>query len=307
MGRTWRNRTGCPGALDSGPGPPDSRAGLASPSVTFILAIGAAVSYGLADFSGGYASKRLPPWGVMAWSQSLGVAALVLGLLLFPADIVTAGDIVWGVIAGVGGAIGLGLLYRSLAEGTMAVVSPVAAATSAILPVIVDLATGGGLSTLAVIGIVIALVAIVTIARERSHKRLSPRLLVMAVAAGAGFGTFFVAIAQTAEASGFWPLVGARAATIPLGFLLHRLLEPPTRPGGASLRWIAGAGLFDMAANLLIAAALQRGPLGIVSVLSSLYPAVTAMVAMVVLKERLSRTQVAGVGLAMLAVVLLVN
>jgi drug/metabolite transporter (DMT)-like permease len=274
--------------------------------VTFILAIGAAVSYGIADFSGGYASKRLPPWGVMAWSQTLGVVALVAGLLVFPAEMVTSADISWGVFAGVGGAIGLGLLYRSLAEGTMSLVSPVAAATSAILPVIIDLATGGELSTLAVIGIVIALVAIVTIARERSHQRLNRRLLAMAIASGAGFGMFFVAIAQTAEASGFWPLVGARAATIPLGFLLHRLLEPPTRPRGVSVRWIAGAGLFDMSANLLIAAALQRGPLGIVSVLSSLYPAVTAMVAMAVLKERLSPTQVAGVGLAMIAVVLLV-
>jgi drug/metabolite transporter (DMT)-like permease len=274
--------------------------------VTFILAIGAAVSYGIADFSGGYASKRLPPWGVMAWSQTLGVVALVAGLLVFPAEMVTSADISWGVFAGVGGAIGLGLLYRSLAEGTMSLVSPVAAATSAILPVIIDLATGGELSTLAVIGIVIALVAIVTIARERSHQRLNRRLLAMAIASGAGFGMFFVAIAQTAEASGFWPLVGARAATIPLGFLLHRLLEPPTRPRGVSVRWIAGAGLFDMSANLLIAAAPQRGPLGIVSVLSSLYPAVTAMVAMAVLKERLSPTQVAGVGLAMIAVVLLV-
>ena len=274
--------------------------------MTFILAIGAAVSYGLADFSGGYASKRLPPWGVMAWSQTLGVVALVAGLLLFPAESVTSADIGWGVLAGVGGAIGLGLLYRSLAEGTMALVSPVAAATSAILPVIIDVATGGELSSLAVVGIVIALVAIVTIAHERSHKRLDRRLLAMAIASGAGFGMFFVAIAQTAEASGFWPLVGARAATIPLGYLLHRLLEPASRPRAASVRWIAGAGLFDMSANLMIAAALQRGPLGIVSVLSSLYPAVTAMVAMAVLKERLSPTQIAGVGLAMIAVVLLV-
>ncbi len=274
--------------------------------MTLILAIGAAVSYGLADFWGGSASKRLPSWGVMAWSQTVGLPALVFGLLLFPAEMVRSADILWGVLAGVGGAIGLGLLYRSLAEGTMSVVSPVAAATSATLPVLVDLGTGGELSTLAIVGILIALVAIVTIARERSAKRLSPRLVTMAIVSGIGFGTFFVAIAQTAEASGFWPLVGARATTIPLGFMLHRLLESPARPRGVNLRWIAGAGLFDMGANLLVAAALQRGPLGIVSVLSSLYPAVTAVVAMVVLKERLSRTQLAGVGLAMIAVVLLV-
>ena len=199
-----------------------------------------------------------------------------------------------------------GLLYRALAEGTMAVVSPVAAATSAAIPVVVDLATGGELSTLAAVGIAVALIAIMTVARERSHTKLSPRLLIMAIAAGAGFGSFFIAIAQTAEASGFWPLVGARAVTIPLGFLLHRILEPPARPRGVTLRWVAGAGLLDMGANLLVAAALQRGPLGIVSVLTSLYPAVTAMIAVAVLRERLSRTQVVGVGLATIAIVMLV-
>ena len=274
--------------------------------MTFALAIGGALFYGFADFSGGYASKRLPPWGVMAWSQTLGVSALVVGLVLFPAEEVTGADMGWGALAGVGGALGLGLLYRALAEGTMAVVSPVAAATSAAIPVVVDLATGGELSALAGIGIVVALTAIVTVARERSHTKLSPRLLAMAVFAGAGFASFFIAISHTAEASGFWPLVGARAVAIPLGFLVHRLLEQPVRPRGVSLRWVAGAGLLDMGANLLVAAALQRGPLGIVSVLTSLYPAVTAVIALVVLKERLSRTQIVGVGLATIAVILLV-
>ena len=274
--------------------------------MTLALALGGAIFYGFADFSGGYASKRLPPWGVTAWSQTIGLAALGGGLLLFPADEVTSADIGWGVLAGLGGAVGIGLLYRSLAEGTMAVVSPVTAATTAAIPVVVDVATGGRLSILAAIGVAVALVAIVTIARERSRQRLSPRLLAMALTAGVGFAAFFIAISQTTEASGFWPLVGARAVTIPLGLALHRQLERPARPRGIGLRWVAAAGLLDMGANLLVAAALQRGPLGIVSVLSSLYPIVTALAAVAVLRERLSRTQLAGVALAMVAVVLLV-
>lgn len=274
--------------------------------MTLALALGGAFFYGLGDFSGGYASRRLPPWGVMAWSQSIGLVALVGGLALFPAETVTAADILWGALAGLGGAIGLGLLYRALAEGTMAIVSPITAATTATIPVIVDVATGGELTVVAAIGVVVALAAIWTIARERSQQRLSARLLLMALAAGVGFALFFVAISQTAEASGFWPLAGARVVTIPLGFLLHRSFEPRARPTGNGLRWIVAAGLLDMGANLLIAAALQRGPLGIVSVLSSLYPVATALAAAVMLDERLSRTQSAGVGLAMIAVVLLV-
>lgn len=274
--------------------------------MTLLLALGSALSYGVADFSGGYASKRLPAWGVMAWSQTIGLGVLAAGLLLFPADEVTAADILWGVAAGVGGAVGIGLLYRSLAEGTMAVVSPITAATTAAIPVVVDLATGASIEPLAGVGILLALLAIVTIAQERSEQSLSPRLLAMALAAGTGFAVFFIAIAQTAEASGFWPLVGARAVTIPLGFLLHRYLEPRARPRGDGLRWVVAAGLLDMGANLLVAVALQRGPLGIVSVLTSLYPVVTALAAVVVLNERLSRTQLTGVATAMVAVVLLV-
>jgi len=274
--------------------------------VTLALALGGAVFYGLADFSGGYASRRLPPWGVTFWSQSIGLVALVGGLLLFPATEVGIGDVLWGAAAGIGGVVGVGLLYRSLAEGTMAVVSPITAATTAAIPVVVDLATGGSLTLPAGAGVLLALGAIATIAGERSAARLSPRLLGMALAAGVGFAAFFIAIAQTGEASGFWPLLGARAVTIPLGWVLHRSLEPATRPTGDSLRWVAVAGLLDMGANLFVAVALQRGPLGIVSVLSSLYPVVTALTAVVAIGERLTRVQLAGVALAMAAVVLLV-
>lgn len=275
--------------------------------MTFALALGAAVLYGFADFSGGFASKRLPPWGVTAWSQTLGLGALLVGLLLFPADTVSAADVLWGSVAGIGGVIGVGLLYRSLAEGTMAIVSPLTAATTAAIPVVVDVATGGSLSTTAIFGVGVALVAIATIAGERSEQRLSPRLLIMALVAGTGFAVFFIAISQTNEASGFWPLLGARAVTIPVAFALHRTLEPKSRPDRIGWRWVAGAGLLDMGANLFVAVALQQGPLGIVSVLTSMYPVVTALSAVVIVGERLTRLQLAGVGLAMLAVVLLVN
>jgi drug/metabolite transporter (DMT)-like permease len=270
------------------------------------LALGGALFYGFGDFSGGYAAKRLPPWGVTALSQTFGLLVLALGLILFPADAVTTADMLWGAGAGVGGVVGIGLLYRALAEGTMAVVSPITAATTAALPVVVDVATGGELTLIVAVGVALALLAIGAIARERSAARLNPRLLGMALVAGVGFAVFFIFISQTDEASGFWPLVGGRAMTVPLAFLLHRTLESAIRPRIETMRWVAAAGLFDMGANLLVAAALQRGPLGIVSVLSSLYPVVTALIAVAMLRERLSPQQLVGVVLAMVAVVLLV-
>lgn len=275
--------------------------------MTLALALGGAFFYGFADFSGGFAARRLPPWGVTFASQSIGVAALGGGLILLPAEHVTPADIGWGAVAGVGGVIGVGLLYRALAEGTMAVVSPLTAATTAVIPVVVDLATGGSLSPTAFAGVVVAVVAIATIAGERSADRLNPRLMAMSLAAGTGFAAFFIAIAQTSEASGFWPLVGARAVTIPIGFILYRSLETRVRLTRAGARWVAAAGLLDMGANLLVAVALQRGPLGIVSVLTSLYPVVTAMAAVVITGERLTRMQLVGVFAAMTAVVMLVH
>lgn len=275
--------------------------------MTFALALGGALSYGLADFSGGYASRRLPPWGVTVWSQTIGLLPLAVGIGLFPATRVTVTDLAWGAAAGVGGVIGVGLLYRSLSEGTMAIVSPLTAATTAAIPVVVDLVAGGTLGLASALGVLLALAAIATIAGERSEQRLSPRLVLMALAAGTGFAIFFIAISQTAEASGFWPLVSARAMTLPIGLLIHRSLEPRIRPTLAGFRWVAAAGLLDMGANLLVAVALQRGPLGIVSVLSSMYPVVTALVAVAVVGERLTRVQMTGVLMALTAVALLVS
>jgi drug/metabolite transporter (DMT)-like permease len=274
--------------------------------MTLFLALAGAVSYGFADFSGGYASKRLPPWGVVAWSQTVGLVALGIGLVAFPAERVTLADILWGALAGLGGTVGIGLLYRSLAEGTMAIISPLTAATTALLPVVVDLVTGVRLAPAAVLGVLLALAAITTIAGERSVTRISGRLLTMALAAGSGFALFFIAIAQTSEASGFFPLVAARAVTIPLAVLLHRSIEPRFRPVRLDVRWVAAAGVLDMTANLFVAAALQQGPLGIVSVLTSLYPVVTALSAVIILRERLSRVQLGAVACAVAAVVLLV-
>lgn len=271
------------------------------------LALSGGLFYGFGDFSGGVATRRLPVWAVVSWSQAFGLSVLALGLALFPATEVTGADLAWGALAGIGGAVGLGLLYRALADGTMAIISPITAATAAAIPVLVDLAGGGRFTNRGAAGILLALAAIVAIAAERSAGHLSGRLLTTALIAGVGFAVFFIAISRTAEASGFWPLVAARGVTIPIAFALHRAVEPRRVMTAAALPTVAAAGLFDMGANLFIAAALQRGPLGIVVVLGSLYPAVTALAAVILLHERLSRIQLGGVALALGAVGLLVG
>jgi drug/metabolite transporter (DMT)-like permease len=271
-----------------------------------MLAVASSVFYGFADFAGGFVTKRLSVWRVIAWSQLLGLVLLGGGLLVVPATAVTASDVAWGAAAGLAGLAGLVLLYRSLAAGTMAVVAPVSGAVAAIVPVLFDVAAGTALTGRQGIGIAIALVAIVLIGLGHGASSLDARSVAGGIGAGALFGLFFVALGQTTTAAGLWPLVAARATTIPLAFVVGAAGGTAGVPRGGDLGLVALAGNLDMAANVTGALALQRGPVGVTSVLVSLYPAVTAAAAVVVLGERPSARQLAGVVLALAALVILV-
>jgi drug/metabolite transporter (DMT)-like permease len=270
-----------------------------------LLALVSAVLFGVADFTGGFVTRRLPVWKVIFWSQLLGLPLLVVGLLVVPAEEVTALDLGLGAIGGVAGLIGLAILYSTLAAGTMSVVAPISGAVAAAIPVIFDLSRGEELSPLQIFGIVLALAAVLLVGLDHSARHLDGRLLLQAAAAGAAFAVFFIALGFTDEASGLWPLVAARAATVPIAFAVALALGVAARPRDDDLKLVGIAGTLDMGANIAIALALQRGPIGISSVLASLYPAVTAVVAVVVLKERPSTQQLVGIGFALTAVLAL--
>jgi drug/metabolite transporter (DMT)-like permease len=222
-----------------------------------------------------------------------------------PVEEVTAADLAWGAIAGIAGLVGLVILYSTLAAGTMSVVAPISGAVAAAIPVVFDLARGKDMSLLRVLGIALALAVVLLVGLDHSARHLDVRLLLQAAAAGVAFAAFFIALGFTDEASGLWPLVAARSVTIPISFVVALALGVSAPPHGHDLSLVAAAGTLDMGANVAIALALQRGPLGINSVLSSLYPAVTAVVAVVVLKERPSTQQLVGIGLALAAVLAL--
>ena len=270
--------------------------------MTPLLALASSVLFGLGDFGGGLATRRFAPLRVVAWSQLLGAPVLAVGLLVVPAP--TAGwvDLAWGAGGGLAGLAGLVLLYGALAGGTMSLVAPITGAVAAAVPVAVDILGGTRLSGLQVGGVVIALAAIVLLSGS-GRGSLSPALAGRAVAAGLGFATVLVALAQTDVGSGAWPLVGARAVSIPLAFLLASRVAGSGIRGGLGLLAVVGA--LDQAANVALALAIQRGPLAVAAVLSSLYPAVTAVAAIVALSERPHRPEVLGIGLAVVAAVVL--
>jgi drug/metabolite transporter (DMT)-like permease len=270
-----------------------------------LLALTSAAFYGFADFVGGFATRRMALWRVTAWSMFIGVAVLIVGLLVVPADEVTAADILWGSAAGVAGLLGLAILYSTLAAGTMTIVAPISGASAAVVPVLFDLAQGTAITSRQWFGIALAVAAVLLVGMERGARRSDPRIIARAMLAGATFGFFFIALSQTSAESGLWPLVGARLVAVPLAFIIAVAMKSAAPPHGRDLRLLALLGGLDMSANIAIALALQRGSLAINSVLSSLYPAFTAMAAIIILHERPSGLQTVGVGFAVGAIIAL--
>jgi drug/metabolite transporter (DMT)-like permease len=279
-----------------------------------VLALLSAVAYGAGDFLGGLAARRLPPAAVVLRSNAVGLVSLVVALPLVGDAELVGRDVLIGAGGGLIGGIGVLLLYRGLATGTMSVVAPITAVLSAVVPVATGLAGGERPAVLALVGVPLALFAVALLAREpvdddeRTHG-MSRAALVMALGAGLGFGLFFVALDATSEDSGLWPVVAGRAASVTM-FAIVAAVSAGARAGrgrthvGTTPLLLVGCGVLDAGANALFLLATQRGLLTLVAVLGALYPASTLLLARAVLGERLARPQLAGVLLAGGAVVL---
>jgi drug/metabolite transporter (DMT)-like permease len=276
--------------------------------VAVLLALASAVVYGASDFLGGLASRRASVFGVVALSQVIGLAALVVLLPWLGGDASTA-DLAWGAGAGLAGATGLVIFFRTLARAVMSVVAPVTAVTAAAVPVAVGLLGGERVGPWASAGIVLALVAIVLVSAENGVaelRRARATGLGPALLAGAAFGLFFVLLDRTSEDSGLTPLVPARIASVAFVLLVAGIGRRPLGVGRSALPLVALSGVGDMTANALFLLATQEGgQLAVVGVLASLYPVSTVVLAQVVLRERLLAVQVAGLAMAVAAVVLI--
>lgn len=262
----------------------------------------AAAAYGSGDFLGGLASKRAATQTVVVGSQFIGLTVLVPAALLIAAPGLRPVHLVYGAIGGCIGLVGVMLLYRGLAIGRMSVVAPITAVGSAIVPVVWGLATGERPSAIALAGVLVSLPAVALVSRVPSDADstvVSARGEV-ALAAGAGlcFGVALVLFSEAADDSGLWPLVASRTVSATLlagGALLAGRLP---RPSADAVPIIVGTGVLDVAANSFYFFGVGTGLVSLVAVLASLYPAGTVALARVVLDERLSRHQVAGMAMA---------
>lgn len=286
--------------------------------MAIVLGLLVALFYGSGDFFGGLAAKRTPAITVVIGSFGLSavLVALTTGIWLLvgtPPTPSTA-DLWLGVAVGLTGPAAVGLLYRGLAMGRMSVVAPTTAVVAAIVPLVWALADGERPSPVALLGVAIALVAIVLVAGAPEHvdhpddAAAAPlsKVIPPAVASGLGFGAVFVLLGSTSSDAGLWPLLVSRPLSVVVTSCVafFVLTGPGERrigaivPARAAWATVAGAGILDVSANALYLAATNTGLLSIVAVLSSLYPAATVVLARVVLDERLHRVQVLGLALA---------
>ncbi|QXJ23067.1 EamA family transporter [Actinomadura graeca] len=292
-----------------------------------VLALGAALAYGVADFLGGAVARRSTALKALAWCVPMGLAVVLLSALVTGGG-TGWGQMAWGFGAGLAGGTGLITFYRALARGPMSVVAPVSALTAAVLPVAVGTLRGERLDAMVLLGVLLCVVAIGLVSMEDGGNKEGAsdtgaesatsglrRLLdsgpVMAAVSGACFGIFFVLLKTAGDGGGLWPLVAARAGNLVV--VLAALLFMALFKGGAAGPPVAGrtliglallSGALDAGANALYFIAARDGMLSLAAVLTSLYPAITVLLARAAYSERLRAVQRVGMAVAVAGVAL---
>jgi drug/metabolite transporter (DMT)-like permease len=266
--------------------------------------LAASASWGAGDFSGGLATKRASVVSVITVVHAIGFVLMLALALITREPIPPLADWIWGAVAGLAGVFGLMAFYQALAVGRMGVAAPITGVVAALLPVIVGLVTEGLPDANHLVGFVIALISVFLVSYAIGTN-LNSSGAGLAVLGGIGFGLFLVFAGQIGDTAVFWPLVAARAAsTTMMAFIgLRRKLPLPTDP---NLRLpVLAAGGLDAFGNVFYVLATQAGRLDVAAVLSSLYPAMTILLAALLLKEQIGKVQLIGIVLALAAISLI--
>ena len=271
--------------------------------MTVVFGLAAAVAWGAGDFGGGLASRRVPVYGVVLVSQAAGGAICLALALILGESFPTGKDLLVCIIAGLVGGFGITMLYRGLAIGRMGIVAPVTGVLAAVIPVIAGFVTQGIPPPLVLVGIVLAVVAVVLVSRVADETGGRDGLT-EALVGGTAIGFFGVAIAQLSPGDLFADLTTIRLVQGALVVLIALATRSAWRPGALVLPLIA-IGLLDTTGNALYLAAVQTGQLAIASVLSAMYPVATVILAAAVLREPITRDHTIGIGLAAAAIALI--
>lgn len=269
-----------------------------------VFGLASAASFGAADFCGGMATKRSHVFGVLTIARACGLALMVALATITHEHVPSAPALLWAGAAGLVGGLALPALYRALAIGKMGLAAPVTSVLAAGLPVVASAASEGLPRTVQIGGLILALVALWFISRPEG--KLRPQGLGLAVFAGLGFGCFLVFMRLATMTAVYWPLAAAIAVSLALAVVIL-IAQRGVLPAAPVIPVVVAAGVLDSIGNYLFVLASQRGRLDVAAVLSSLYPAVTVTLARIILKERMTRLQLAGVTAALVAVPLIAS
>jgi drug/metabolite transporter (DMT)-like permease len=267
--------------------------------VTVLLSLLAAASYGVADFNGGWVSKRLSAWTVALTAQVSG--ALVTFVIALLGDGRPSGaDLAWALLAGIGNGFGTSFLYRGLAAGRMGVVAPLSGVGAAVVPVVAGVLLGERPGPVVWLGIAIALPAIWFVSREPAAPEAAGSAgFLDGVLAGLGFGVLFIALSRVSDDAGLIPLALNQAVAGVAIVAVAVVLRQPWVPRDSRAALAVTSGLLGAVATGLFMVASRGSHLTVASVVVSLYPAFTVLLAAAVLRERVHGAQ--GLGLALCA------
>ena len=273
--------------------------------VAAVLALGASVAWGVGDFLGGLKSRTLGPLAVLAVAQPVGLTMMVVVALLhwepWPGEVT-----LFAVPAAVLGTLGLVAFYRGMAAGAISLVAPIAA-TGALIPVVFGLATGERPSPLQLAGIALAVGGAVVTSYEPGGESRPARLTAgigWALLAAVAFGGYFIPMHEASEGDFVWAALVFRITSFSLVLTAVLIVRPRLARAPRDLGVLACIGVADTSGNVLFAAAASQGLVSVVSVLASLYPVVTVVLARLYLRERVTRVQEAAAAAVLAGVVL---
>jgi len=270
-----------------------------------LFALTAAVFWGSGDFSGGFATRKTSPYQVLSLSALSGALVLVLAAFIWHESFPSTRGILFALLAGISGSVGISSLYYALSLGNSAIAAPTSAVLGAAFPVLFTLFTQGAPSTLKIVGFVLAVLGIWLVSFNASSKDLKAnKAFWLAALSGLAFGGFFICIAQVEGNRVFTPLILARSAM----FLVSLLFLNRSKLAFPSLKlhpFAILAGVLDAGGNVLFLLAKQFARLDSAVVLSSIYPAFTILLARVILKESITRQQWLGIIVCLSAIVLI--
>ena len=266
------------------------------------LAALSSFTFGVADFVGGFAARRVSAVTVVWGAHVLSLGAVLAVAPLFSDGFGPATALWWGAGAGIAGSIGIAVFYFALATTPTAVVAPVAAVVGTGLPVLFGVLIGERPEPIAWLGMTLAVPALLLLPSGTRDRGSAVRGVWLGLVTGVGFALFGILVSRTGADSGLWPLGSARVASIVMLTIAAPILRKPLMAPRNTWSFIAAAGILDMTANVLFLLAVREELLSLVAVIMALYPASTIALARIVMGERFARRQVGGLALAAAAV-----